>query len=119
MASMDMPYRVFAAAHPRRPRFAQPVGSTGWSAPDHGFQLAGPRLGQHKLMLGHQEFGDCGIHVHEDRCFPATLVEADDRHREPTPSAASGVYRSKVHRAKRQTRGAMSPRLFRLNLGEI
>lgn len=41
-----------------------------------------PLSGPPELKLGHQECGDCGMLINEDRCCAAILVDADSGHRE-------------------------------------
>ena len=41
-----------------------------------------PLSGPPELNLGHQECGDCGMLINEDRCCAAILVDADTGHRE-------------------------------------
>ncbi|MBL8761902.1 MAG: nitrous oxide reductase accessory protein NosL [Phycisphaerae bacterium] len=41
-----------------------------------------PLTGPPELKLGHQECGDCGMLINEDRCCAAILVDIDGTHRE-------------------------------------
>ncbi len=41
-----------------------------------------PLTGPPELKLGHQECGDCGMLINEDRCCAAILIDADGTHRE-------------------------------------
>ncbi len=41
-----------------------------------------PLTGPPELKLGHQECGDCGMLINEDRCCAAILVDSDGNHRE-------------------------------------
>lgn len=40
-----------------------------------------PLTGPPELHLGHQECGDCGMQINEDRCCCAVLIEVDDKQR--------------------------------------
>ena len=41
-----------------------------------------PLTGPPELKLGHQECGECGMLINEDRCCAAILVDSDGSHRE-------------------------------------